>query len=1329
MLNVGRDLSPAQRLALAAADVARIQGQIAGVGAFSTTGGGAAVGGASAARKAALEQELAGAKQVMEAAQKRAELEERATINKAEQNRLQALGIAFDKQGDEFKTKAAKRDEELNKARIEGNELIKNGLLTQIELNQRLSDIRAKYKESGVAGTGQNEVAAIRARVKAQTEYLAALQAQIAGDGKGGEIEKLTDGEKLVIKINEELKTSINGVARAQKEKALAAAQDQAAVDKSVVAAEKQLKAIKETEATLDKQVDAERKATASIRDQAIQQEAVNLNFGKSKTAIEQATLAQMNLRLAEADAFDNGDPAYIASLRAKTEAQERYTKALQDGEYIQAKNKLTEAGRVSQEESTTIALELSLLGQTQEVRERIIAQRRVEVSLAKELADIDKRNLGEGPAADAKREELKAQARANSLIDSQNAANKVVLDQWQRTADSINSSLTDALLRGFESGKSFAENFRDTLVNMFKTTVLRPIISAVMSPVSNAVGGVTNGIVGGATQAMGLGSYGASGVGSGLTSAFMGGYTGAGAMAGYSIAGTAGTATMGGILAPAGTAVATDLTGATVIAGAAGGGAGTGGLLAGMQAGLTAIGPVGWIALAAIALYAAFGNKGGGPKNIGSFGSGDLATDFTRSDSTAASNVAAKQGVDAILATYKEATQSLGLTAKDLQVGLLFSIDDKGAGDAMTALVAQAFIDGKAVFDRENSLSGSDAYKNVGRSPEELAAATKEATADILLAALKETDMPTKLAEYFAKLDPLTLNAEQIGAAVAAATSAQNLFNIIGNLGTAFQTVADLSVEAINSLAAAYGSPEKFAADLQSFYANFTPAATQRSNAVNQVVTGLNAAGVNVTADQVASATAEDVSRLMATLIDMGAAGKDGAFALLRFNGVIKQIIDTAEKIATGPTVAELRTKALNLKTPGLVTDAERQNVTVANIQSTLSGAGLDFSTGQLLNATAEQVRAVYFELERVGNTNAASAVLDVADALLGLKGSAANSAQVMADFAKAAAKAMADNLANAITAAQDRLTSARNTLVEAYNREASALQAVIDKNLAYAENLKQARLAIFTGPQSALSGAERANAARSALRGANPENAAGLVSSYLDAVKSQSSSRLDFLREQAKGADLLRKQEDIARGAASAASQQLSATTSLVGSMVDLNGGIVSLRDAILGVKTAQGNVDVANLNQSTAGLSQSDAGAVFDSYYRQQIEAKGGSWADFEHQRDYQNVSIEEYLRSLPGYATGGSPTGLSWVGEQGKELVDFSAPRVYSNSESNGIAASSAATVDEIRALREELAKVTANTAVSAKESTSLRQWIQKIVAGTFSLRTRTTADQT
>lgn len=48
---------------------------------------------------------------------------------------------------------------------------------------------------------------------------------------------------------------------------------------------------------------------------------------------------------------------------------------------------------------------------------------------------------------------------------------------EWIRTAQRIEDSLTDALLRGFESGKGFAQNLKDTVENMFRTMVLRPVI------------------------------------------------------------------------------------------------------------------------------------------------------------------------------------------------------------------------------------------------------------------------------------------------------------------------------------------------------------------------------------------------------------------------------------------------------------------------------------------------------------------------------------------------------------------------------------------------------------------------------------------------------------------------------------------------------------------------------------------------------------------------------------------------------------------------------------------------------------------------------------
>lgn len=86
---------------------------------------------------------------------------------------------------------------------------------------------------------------------------------------------------------------------------------------------------------------------------------------------------------------------------------------------------------------------------------------------------------------AEAVEKEIAAQRRLIEVLqrgearDAGAAAAKAAEDEWKRTAESIERSLTDALLRGFESGKGFAENLRDTVVNMFKTMVLRPSIQA----------------------------------------------------------------------------------------------------------------------------------------------------------------------------------------------------------------------------------------------------------------------------------------------------------------------------------------------------------------------------------------------------------------------------------------------------------------------------------------------------------------------------------------------------------------------------------------------------------------------------------------------------------------------------------------------------------------------------------------------------------------------------------------------------------------------------------------------------------------------------------
>ena len=60
----------------------------------------------------------------------------------------------------------------------------------------------------------------------------------------------------------------------------------------------------------------------------------------------------------------------------------------------------------------------------------------------------------------------------------------------FKKLSDGIETSLTDALMRGFENGKDFGKNLIDTLKNMFSTLVLRPVIQAIINPVAGAIAG-----------------------------------------------------------------------------------------------------------------------------------------------------------------------------------------------------------------------------------------------------------------------------------------------------------------------------------------------------------------------------------------------------------------------------------------------------------------------------------------------------------------------------------------------------------------------------------------------------------------------------------------------------------------------------------------------------------------------------------------------------------------------------------------------------------------------------------------------------------------------
>ncbi|MBP8275664.1 MAG: phage tail length tape measure family protein, partial [Propionivibrio sp.] len=269
MLNAGRASTQADKILSIDRDLADLQSR--NNAGFSSNGGGAAFGRPDAAAQSrvqariqALQAEKAAIAGVMEAEKKLAE--QQAAANAQVQAR-----IALDsKYGDKLKTDSQKakaaRDEiaELGKAAGKSAEEIKR---LQDASDATFNRGGGGGRKGGGAGRtsaapGENEIARIKAMIEEEQRYIAALQE------RGKEAEKLTAGEKLVLKLQQELQTSMSGVAKANKEKALSAAQELVSVEKLRVAEEKRIKTDEENRKRLIASIDEERAARMKMAEE-----------------------------------------------------------------------------------------------------------------------------------------------------------------------------------------------------------------------------------------------------------------------------------------------------------------------------------------------------------------------------------------------------------------------------------------------------------------------------------------------------------------------------------------------------------------------------------------------------------------------------------------------------------------------------------------------------------------------------------------------------------------------------------------------------------------------------------------------------------------------------------------------------------------------------------------------------------------------------------------------------------------------------------------------------------------------------------------------------
>ncbi len=207
------------------------------------------------------------------------------------------------------------------------------------------------------------------------------------------------------------------------------------------------------------------------------------------KIDLDQLTAAQKEL-LSEQRFSKEADKAWAdqsaASAKAVAELSKEYDAYVKtlDASAIAVGNQLQ---KLQDEETATIIAAQQNISLAKAIEQVTIA--RLEEAQTKAYAN------GDQEAGDAIKREIEARKKLATAIggkevrDANKKAAEDAAKEWKKTADKINDSITDALMRGFENGKGFAENLRDSVVNMFKTMVLRPVVQATVGGTLGVLG------------------------------------------------------------------------------------------------------------------------------------------------------------------------------------------------------------------------------------------------------------------------------------------------------------------------------------------------------------------------------------------------------------------------------------------------------------------------------------------------------------------------------------------------------------------------------------------------------------------------------------------------------------------------------------------------------------------------------------------------------------------------------------------------------------------------------------------------------------------------
>lgn len=935
---------------------------------------------------------------------------------KKQENEQTAAGIEFDKIVSANLSNEAKLRKEIQRIEQLGLAAGKS----RFEIDKQIAAAREKLDKPSAA---DNELTSIKAKIAAAEQYQRALAAQ------GFQAKELTEGEKLAAKIREDLTGKLSASEKATLRLALAEAERLAGIEKGNNAFKKQVDLVEKSRQATTAQAIAVGNEADAILERAKQQEAANSVYGQSKTAIEKLTLAELKKQARDLEATDNVDPRYLAGLYAKIDAQERYSAALKATDYKTLNAGLDEWLRGATEQQKLFQDEQQLAGLTRLEREKVVAARQVELKLAKELAKIDQSGLSE-----AEKDALRIKARQAAEVESSAAVAKVVRDDWAKTADDIERGLTDALIRGFDSGKSLGRSLRDYLVNLFKTTTVKFAVQALVGGSGNSIGSLlgASGAQSGSSPLGSLGNLGSLfGLGSGtgaFGTAFSGGtILGSDAIGAGFTAFTSGSGTLAGNLGQILGGVNGSLSAIGGLGGALGYGSalvslsqGKYGSAAGTALGTAFGGPIGAAIGGAIggAIDKAFGSVGanqsgaaylsngttGQAVNNGMFGLDRAYGDSVGKYFSQGVQDALKASTSTGASLLNSISTAFGGTG-GYQVGAFFASDNTRASQGNRSVLGP---NGQVL----SSFSGSGLDKDPTKGLQQLTTAL----AGDVRSALQQIDIP---AWAKSQLQMLTgdVSFEQLTGVVQSILATKDAFL---SLGQAMPQLKNLTDGAVEGLLQAFNGIDNLKTAAGSYYENFYTEAEKSARATQQLTDQLSAVGVALPATR-------DAYRQLVEAQDLNTeSGRKAYAALLQLSPAFAALVPATESLADSATqtAAEVAAAAAKMAEAGrkVLADLAAQQ---GDLQVELLRA-----QGKAEEAAAlerQQALAKLTEGLSAADTAAATAAYDL---VLGLKAQiqatndAKSAAEQAAQAAQAAAQAEAQRVA-AIASERDGLVT----------------------------------------------------------------------------------------------------------------------------------------------------------------------------------------------------------------------------------------------------------------------------------------------------------------